>query len=931
MDLAQFLPSYADYVPDPEGIFNAYPGRTMEDVVQSKLEFSELSLDPAEAPTGGLLKHQEFVRRFLSGHTPYNSILLWHDVGTGKTISSIAAAEALKGFHGSFRRALVLLRSPLFFPNFKNELEKIAPEYGSDNPDPKQRNRERNKLVSAYYDLDTFRVFSKTVQSLSDERIKELYSNRVIIVDEVHNLRSDSDETEEERKERKEEKEEEKEDVYAVLWKFLHTVENCKIILLSATPIKDSVYEFSSIMNLILPESQQFVIEREFTRRYFRDSFLNESEFAERVRGRVSYLRQTRSDLVVEQAGKPIDAFPFPVVLLEMDKFQETSYSTAWELDKNGSEKEKKSTLRIRSREAILCVDDKGRYGRDLRLDTALLKVKADPQIVLSDSAKRAAKLPILKKYSVKYHYLLKLLLERPTENVFAYCKSVSGSGTAALELILNAFGFTKAEGRSGEGTVKKSRYAVITGDTEPAKVEAILAGFNAKENRNGEYIQLLVGSSVLGEGRSLMSIRHIVILTPHWNFTDMDQAIGRGIRFGSHRFLETDQRSVTIHRLLVDAPDQSSVDLTMYGVAYRKDRQNKMLEEVVRRNAVDCMIFKRRNTYDARLDLSRECLYGPCEYECANPEAGEPIYDTYNLFYTEREFNAIREFIQSQFATSSRFSYHIQEWIENEHLGRLTSPLVFFRCLYHLVYRYAEFRSPLGFISYLKESNDTFFLSPDMLSQSDTSYEYDARIGQTLPLHDLDGYALEHLPAVIRRIRDRIGTPSAGRIADALPKSVKESILRHILETDQRGGFETFLIDHFRDLHSEGPVVGNLRLDGGRWVPLVEEDAEVAYTRLASEGIQTYGYTTDGGLILSTVAEIETANMGKNCVNYGIAELKSKIMELRPGQTNLKNEKETLCVQIKDLLVARRRLLPIELHQAMKDWKSPKKKKGLK
>lgn len=931
MDLAQFLPSYADYVPDPKGIFNAYPGRSMEDVVRSKREFSELMLDPAEAPTGGLLKHQEFIRRFLSGHTPYHSILLWHDVGTGKTISSIAAAEALKNFHGSFRRALVLLRSPLFFPNFKNELEKIAPEYRSDNPDPKQRNRERNKLVSSYYDLDTFRVFSKTVHALSDERVKELYSNRVIIIDEVHNLRSDGDETEEERKEKEEKKEEKKDedekDVYDILWKFLHTVENCKIILLSATPIKDSVYEFASIMNLILPESRQFVTERDFTRRYFGDTFLNEPEFAERIRGRISYLRQTRSDLVVTQAGKPIDAFPFPVVLLPMNEFQANAYSTAWKLDKEGSEKEKRSTLRVRSREAILCVDANGRYGRDLRLSESTLKAQIDPQLALSEQDKRTRKLSVLQKYSAKYHYLLKLLLDHPKENVFAYCKSVSGSGTAALEIVLNAFGFVKAEGLAGESS-KRNRYAVITGDTEPAKVEAILNGFNSEKNRHGDYIQLLVGSSVLGEGRSLLSIRHIVILTPHWNFTDMDQAIGRGIRFGSHRFLDPDERSVVIHRLLVDAPNRSSVDLTMYDVAYKKDRENKMLEEAVRRNAVDCMIFKRRNTYDARLDFSRECLYRECDYECANPAAGEPIYDTYNLFYTEREFNAIREFIQSQFSTSSRFSYHIQEWIEN--VARITSPLVFFRCLYHLVYRYAEFRSPLGFVAYLKESNDTFFLSPDMLSQSDTSYEYDARIGQTLPLHDLDGYAIEHLPDIIRRIRDRLGTPSAGRIADALPKSVKESILRHILERDVRGEFETFILEQFRELHSEGPVVGNLRLDGG-WVPLVEEDADSAYLRLEKEGVQTYGYTTDGGLILSTVAEIGTANMGKNCANYGVDDLKRKIMELYPAQSlsALTNEKAVLCAQIKNLLVSRKRLLPFELHQAMKERK--KKKKGLK
>ena len=44
--------------------------------------------------------HQEFVKRFISYNTPYNGLLLYHGLGSGKTCSAIAAAEALFGTNG---------------------------------------------------------------------------------------------------------------------------------------------------------------------------------------------------------------------------------------------------------------------------------------------------------------------------------------------------------------------------------------------------------------------------------------------------------------------------------------------------------------------------------------------------------------------------------------------------------------------------------------------------------------------------------------------------------------------------------------------------------------------------------------------------------------------------------------------------------------
>ena len=45
-----------------------------------------------------LAPHQLFVRNFLSAMTPYNSLLLYHGLGTGKTCSAISVAEEMRDY-----------------------------------------------------------------------------------------------------------------------------------------------------------------------------------------------------------------------------------------------------------------------------------------------------------------------------------------------------------------------------------------------------------------------------------------------------------------------------------------------------------------------------------------------------------------------------------------------------------------------------------------------------------------------------------------------------------------------------------------------------------------------------------------------------------------------------------------------------------------
>ena len=71
-----------------------------------------------------LAPHQNFVRNFLSFQTPYNSLLLYHGLGSGKTCSAIGVAEEMRDYLkqiGSTQRTIIVA-SPNVQDNFKAQL-----------------------------------------------------------------------------------------------------------------------------------------------------------------------------------------------------------------------------------------------------------------------------------------------------------------------------------------------------------------------------------------------------------------------------------------------------------------------------------------------------------------------------------------------------------------------------------------------------------------------------------------------------------------------------------------------------------------------------------------------------------------------------------------------------------------------------------------
>jgi hypothetical protein len=134
-----------------------------------------------------LLNHQLFLQKFfnLMINTNYRGLLLYHGLGSGKTCSAIAMSiDALK------ERQVVFLSPASLRDNFIVELKKCGPkEYII----PKSLNKEQIADYTKKIDREIEKkfFFVSYNSSNADQKIEEIpdkLNNKVLIIDEVHNL-----------------------------------------------------------------------------------------------------------------------------------------------------------------------------------------------------------------------------------------------------------------------------------------------------------------------------------------------------------------------------------------------------------------------------------------------------------------------------------------------------------------------------------------------------------------------------------------------------------------------------------------------------------------------------------------------------------------------------------------------------------------------
>lgn len=124
----------------------------------------------------------------------------------------------------------------------------------------------------------------------------------------------------------------------------------------------------------------------------------------------------------------------------------------------------------------------------------------------------------------------------------------------------------------------------------------SLIRQFNADDNLNGEVIKVILVSSAGAEGISLKAVRQVHIIEPHWNEARIIQVIGRTIRLCSHIDLEPDKRKVEVYRYYAYIKNFETSDIKVHKIASKKMKMINLFEDFIKKSALDCMLFKKRN-----------------------------------------------------------------------------------------------------------------------------------------------------------------------------------------------------------------------------------------------------------------------------------------------------------------------------------------------
>ena len=268
-------------------LFEPYKQELLKEEKEMELGKTSISCSASDSSNFSLLIHQKIVRDYINIYTPYRGLLLYHGLGSGKTCSSIAIAEGIKNdkkilimtpaslrdnyieelkkcgdylykknqfwefintkTHPQYVEYLsTLLKLPqeyitsnggVWFVNVKKE-----PNYDSlDFEDQKKINTQLDKMINYKYQFISYNgLRSSHLNGMTNGGTLNPFSNKVIIIDEAHNFIS-----------RIVNKLTRKTSLSMKLYNYLMDAENCKIILLTGTPIINYPNEIAILFNIL--------------------------------------------------------------------------------------------------------------------------------------------------------------------------------------------------------------------------------------------------------------------------------------------------------------------------------------------------------------------------------------------------------------------------------------------------------------------------------------------------------------------------------------------------------------------------------------------------------------------------------------------------------------------------------------------------------
>jgi hypothetical protein len=558
-----------------------------------------------------LSTYQTVVRNFLSNETPYNGLLLFHGLGTGKTCSAITIAEQHRLFlkQSGMQKYIYVLGNPNIQSNFKKQLfhesqliqkgdvwtckscvgNALLREINAGKESKEEIISRMETLIHKHYRFMGYRKFAIDATLRKKQKQLDEYQHCMIIIDEVQNV-----------------KENENSDISpSKALDFITKKTTVKLLLLSATPMFNDPGEIIWLMNLLNRNDKRYEVKE--SDMFTSDGDIIDSEiprFLHHIRGYVSFVK-----------GENPFTFPYriyPSYFSSMDKKPRQPFAITFDNDSTMQDLKTQVypvELSAHQKTAYKSVVGSASSSKTLSMSDSFPLLN-----VLNMSYPQGVKLDYMKKREDIYDYAPGTIrcfdpehIQTYSAKIHAICNHIKTStgivliysqfveeGVLPMALALESMGFRNANQNLLKQTMHKSSftYCMLTGRQQLSpNSEEMIRRLNSTKNKNGEDIKVVLITRAASEGIDLKNIRQIHIMDPWWNLNRNEQIIGRGIRLCSHKALPFEQRNAQIFLYVSYIGEMETVDHYIYRFAEKKAKKIGKITRLLKENAMDCIM----------------------------------------------------------------------------------------------------------------------------------------------------------------------------------------------------------------------------------------------------------------------------------------------------------------------------------------------------
>lgn len=579
----------------------------------------DLALSRTEEESGTigsytLTSYQLFTSRIFLGLQTLRKLLLFWDTGYGKTLGTIFIIKNLRVLYPNWQ-VILMVKAALHHDPWLNTINKLI-------------ENTNNITIIHYDDPNSFFLLQKKIKDINANNTRILF-----IIDECHNFISRS--LFQKGKKRVATKS------YDLILRTLRDTKH-RLLLISATPVINSLLEFNALIKLLRPLTPGVSDSM-----FHNGRIVSRDKYIYNLSGSVSYNRLNEEESL-ENTKASINLPSKNIIFkdLAMSESQSKVYREAYanEVRMGGDYKsgrrmaatfvyrgtKPKNEEEMRDRIASLYEEFNKFYfskeflkafkeDKEMEYFQVMSKIKEEEYNAYNN----------LRSYSIKYIEAIRTILKSPGKTSI-YEPFVSYEGISSLRLYLDIFRVTNVV------------YSQNKGDRV-----TMLEKYNNTKNENGEEVKTIIFTKAGSEGITFKGCNDIIIMDIPWSDALLRQIIGRCVRLNSHSHLSENRRYVNVTILLAYDQKGNSVDKEMLTTIQRKNSYITELYNILKESSFEYIRSNQSNSSRLILELEEEFIFDTLDKNKIEPQFKEDVIRNLNLrpiLYSINDFQTVLE-----------------------------------------------------------------------------------------------------------------------------------------------------------------------------------------------------------------------------------------------------------------------------------------------